>query len=135
MRYLILMMAFFVGNVSAETPTHFYDVQDGQMYGYEAADKSRVVMMMYLGEKNGKHQIWEDQGIKELVLECAIPCELVTMYTIINNKAKERMHFKNKANSIFDRMISDIKNGHVKQYKTPKGQPLWFDMINVSARN
>ena len=136
MKYLILILAFFTVSVSAaEESEPFYDVQDGQMYGYEAADKSQVFMIRYLGEKDGKHQIWEDRGIDETVIECAIPCELATMYTIRNNKAFKRKFYKNKKNAFLDRIMSDIKNGHIKQAKNSKGKALWFDMINVSVRN
>ncbi len=126
-------------------PDHFYTMRDGFEYGYERTLSSNeinngqaattLVMIRYAGNKNGKHQIYnEDNGVFS-VFECSVPCEFVKSMVFVDGEhvRTERMR---AAGTIAEAALLDAQNGKLEQAERKrKSQPnksyhLWFDEDN-----
>lgn len=76
-------------------PDHYYEMQDGMKYGYKSAlsDNDRkagqvaekLVMALYAGQRNGKHQAHIRDGLTVTAIECAAPCEYLKVMTYVDN--------------------------------------------------
>ena len=120
--------------VSAPPPApvkdHNYVMQDGMKYGYpaaisEVAGKSgqvaeQLVMALYAGEKDGKHQAHIMDGVTVTALECTKPCDYLKVMTYVDadylrNKVKVE-HIAAAKQSLGYLIMEDAIRGKLKQY-------------------
>lgn len=126
-------------------PAHNYTVADGREYGYPRAVSENeqnagqvageIMMFRYAGERNGKHQVLMSQGMLIAAFECANPCQVIKVMTIMDNPALagqvsiERLQYN--PSSVAGAAIEDAINGRLEQFEEVDDQGrkshLWVD--------
>lgn len=127
-------------------PPHNYVMQDGLRYGYPQALSAQqlqagqagesIVMVLYAGERDGKHQVHILQGRSIVAAECAWPCKALKVMTIVDIDdpyLRREVHVQYLApqpNMIGYQAISDAANGHLRNYgweRSGKAYQRWVD--------
>ena len=121
-------------------PQHYHVLQDGYQFGYErqlsqelantGQAAAPLVMLRYLGEQDGKHQIVETEGATDLVMECANPCKFIKIMGFVGGEFAEKQHLKYVPGIVAYYAFEDAFNGQLKQFvyeKSGKQVHLWFD--------
>lgn len=69
---------------------HFYDMQEGVDYGYTVAQAQpgqagrAIIMVSYAGQRDGKHQIHTRQASVLSAYECAAPCDIIKVMSVVD---------------------------------------------------
>lgn len=110
----------------ATTPTHYYAMQTGDEYGYEAAVSeeqrqaglvtSPLVMVRYAGEKQGKYQIFLTDHSVKTVFDCEKPCEFVRVRTFVNEEETAVEQMRRVKGSIAYYAMEDAMHGQLAQH-------------------
>lgn len=126
-------------------PSHFYDAQDGDRYGYTAEISedqrkagqagSNIIMVSYAGHHGATHQIHIRQAGVLVAFECAQPCDVVKVMTVIDTPGfqlpPEVQHMRASPNMIAAMALRDAMSGQLKQYTelSSEGIPMqvWVD--------
>ena len=121
-------------------PPHNYHVNDGFDYGYEKAvteeEKKKglrvgdMMILKYLGERNGTLQFLHDYYGDRIIFECQKPCEFVKTMAFRNGVFFLKKHDRLVQDSIILSASQDAENGYLKQYTpTRNGKPssVWYD--------
>lgn len=135
-----------VAEIKPQPPArdHNYVMQDGMKYGYPAAisEQARqagqvaeqLVMALYAGKRDGKHQIHILDGTVVTALECAEPCQYLKVMAYMDNPYMapqvkvETLAFNPSA--VGSLMMEDALRGKLKQYGRKidgKVYHLWVD--------
>lgn len=125
-------------------PDHYYVMQDGMKYGYPAAISEdaqkagqraeQLVMALYAGEKNGKHQVHLIDGVTVTAMECESPCRYIKAMSYIDNpylKGQIKVeHIATAPDSLGYQIMQDAIRGKLKQYgvgNDKKRYNVWVD--------
>lgn len=127
-------------------PAHNYVMRDGLRYGYPQALSAEqiqagqagesIVMVLYAGERDGKHQVHILQGRAIVAAECAWPCQALKVMTILDTdnpylRREVRVEYlAPQPNMIGYLAISDAANGHLRRYgwgQNGKAYQRWVD--------
>lgn len=144
MKTALLAIMFAVASFGAYAQAHNYVLRDGMEYGYPRAltDEERkagqlseqIFTFMYLGSRDGKHQVLSRNGNSVDVLECEIPCRYVKGMSFVDmdylrdNITVER--FVAGPGSIISAVMDDIEAGQLAIAGTVRnGKPhtMWMD--------
>lgn len=123
---------------------HNYVMQDGMKYGYPAAISEdarkagqvaeQLIMVLYAGEREGKHQAHIMDGVTVSAMECASPCDYVKIMTYIDNAYLRNQvkveHMAVAPNSVARFVMDDAISGKLKQYGVGiegKSYNVWVD--------
>lgn len=111
-----------------------YSLQDGQLYGYEVAPAAGeaprpLVMLRYLGERDGAHQLLQRESELDIVIECGRPCEFYKAMAF-----REGRHLKTERLRLVDRSVAalaleDAWRGRLQRAVAPNdGRPAlaWY---------
>lgn len=120
----------FLGG-KTEAPTHNYDYRDGMQYGYTKAgtpsDKQNgvaareVVMLMYAGKDGDVYQLHSWNGNALTAMECALPCEVVKVMSVMDVPGTERApvstrRLRLEVNSVARLAFDDAAGGYLAPY-------------------
>ena len=149
MRYLFILLAIFMAGCDQSAaptptaapaptpeaadvppaPTHNYVIEDGGEYGYahpvsanEAANgvaQNSLLMIRYLGEKDGTYTVASYIGGAEARASCKLPCPAIKLESLINGHlvAKE---FMPAGGTLISDALSDAITGQLKVYVKPR---------------
>lgn len=138
--------SFYIGkaNLGKDTPqpkpAPLYSMNDGTAYGYEQAVSeeakqrgqvaSKLMMVKFLGEREGILQFHSKDGSIHLVYQCQRPCEFVKQMVFYDQELQRKDHLRAVNGSIAWAMARDAMNGHMKQYtkvRDGKLSEVWFE--------
>lgn len=121
-------------------PRHRYAMRDGDQYGYEPALSqsaqmagqagSALVMLSYLGERGGKHQLMLKKGGAVGVFECANPCDFFRVMTFAGGYPMGTERMRAVPELIASAAMRDAIDGYLEPAtKTVGGKRvrMWFD--------
>jgi hypothetical protein len=123
---------------------HAFDFQDGMQYGYTAARTEHdantgnaappVTMLLYAGQKDGRYQLHQRNGSVLTAMECAYPCEVMKVMTVIEAPGVKMpvnvQRFRLNDNAIAMLALKDASRGYLKQYGmeySGKSYTMWLD--------
>lgn len=86
------------GLAVAQTPArgHHYDLKEGVDYGYTAAQSqpgqvgNMILMFNYAGQRDGKHQVHTRQAGVVSAYECAAPCDIIKVMSVVDIQGLRR---------------------------------------------
>lgn len=130
---------------------HNYDSQDGIAYGYttEISQAQReqgqaaasVIMVEYAGSKGDKHQVHTRKGNVLTAFECAPPCEVIKVMTVIDSDYLRNQvnieHIRAQPNTIAALALEDAIKGKLRQYSEYHGDNMvgvWVDGVKGIQR-
>jgi hypothetical protein len=116
-------------------PDPHYIMKDGPAYGYrrQSGDATEIVMIYYMGEKGGRHQMMEENAGSTIIYECVVPCRYpkVMLFSDLDEPAIEVKRYETQPGSLIDKIMSDLMRKDIeccalfeirgKQYMA------WFD--------
>lgn len=123
-------------------PTHYYSVYMDGEYGYQpeisenqAKDGqvgAALIMLRYLGEKNGIYQIFSKQNESLMsVMECKKPCEYIKVHQIVKGLGVVKTEVIQAAPSSIGKLaFDDAMNGQLEQFVKVEGNKkytVWLD--------
>lgn len=135
--------------VSAPLPTHNYAVYLDDEYGYQPALSenqlnngqvaSTLFMLKYLGEKNGKYQLFTKQNDNVMtVMECQNPCQFIKLHHLVNGIGVVKTEVMEAApDSIGKLAFDDAINGELQQFVKEDGgkrYTVWLDGKKLSRK-
>lgn len=104
-------------------------MKDNGEYGYESAlsDEDRtkgltakpLLMVRYLGVKDGLQKIEMREGQSRSVFSCEDPCEFVKVDVLFQNEVISTQRVKNIHGSIIGGALDDAMSGQLEIYKQP----------------
>lgn len=128
-------------------PAHNYAVYMDDEYGYQPAISenqvndgqvaSTLFMLKYLGEKNGKYQLFTKQNDNVMtVMECQNPCQFIKLHHIVNGMGVVKTEVMEAApDSIGKLAFDDAINGELQQFVKEDGgkrYTVWLDGKKLS---
>lgn len=127
---------------------HNYDLQEGSAYGYTAAlsnsDREggrvgqQIVMVLYAGQREGRHQVHIRQGALLSALECGAPCDVVKMITVMDIAgvpAQPNVQMlRNAPGMLAGLALEDAIKGRLAQYRDEQGRAVWVDSVTGVVR-
>lgn len=128
-------------------PTHNYAVYMDDEYGYQPAISenqinngqvaSTLFMLKYLGEKNGKYQLFAKQNDNVMtVMECQNPCQFIKLHHLVNGMGVVKTEVMEAApDSIGKLAFDDAINGELQQFVKEDGgkrYTVWLDGKRLS---
>ena len=149
MRYLFILLAIFMAGCDQSAaptptaapaptpeaadvppaPTHNYVIEDGGEYGYahpvsanEAANgvaQNSLVMVRYLGEKNGVYTVASAAGYSEARMSCKLPCDFIKIEVLIGGQVASKEIMPAAGTAALD-MMADAITGQLKVYVKPR---------------
>lgn len=121
-------------------PAPLYSMNDGLEYGYEQAVSdearqrgqiaSKLIMVKFLGERDGVLQFHTKEGPLHVVFQCQKPCEFIKQMVFYDKELQRKEHIRAVAGSIAWAMAHDAMNGHLKKFskdRDGKQSEVWFD--------
>jgi len=115
-------------------------VSENQLNNGQVA--STLFMLKYLGEKNGKYQLFTKQNDNVMtVMECQNPCQFIKLSHIINGMGVVKTEVMEAApDSIGKMAFDDAINGELQQFVKEDGgkrYTVWLDgkKLNRTAIN
>jgi len=130
MKFMILILAVFVGSVSAEEKRdHYYAVNDGYKYAYELRNSSEMIVIYYLGEKDNTHQIMVRDGDDRTFYESKEGSKFANVYEYWIRDFTGSSMIKLAPNTIATQAFLDAWNGRLKQMVTDN-TTTWIDGEN-----
>ena len=129
-----------------KAPEHHYAVYMDGEYGYqpEVSENQRndgkvastLFMVKYLGEKNGKYQLFTKQNEKLMtVMECQKPCEYIKVNHIISGLGVVKTEVMEAAPDSLGRLaFEDAINGQLEQFvkeDSGKQYTVWLQGKNL----
>ncbi|WP_374342618.1 hypothetical protein [Azonexus sp.] len=128
-------------------PNHFYVMQDGMEYGYEQAISqealqqgqaaSKIMMVKFIGERNGVLQMHTKDGEVHIVFQCERPCEFVKQMLFIDGQLMRKEHLRANEGSLVWAIAQDVQAGRLIKFtrlRNGKPQETWFDENGPSWR-
>ncbi len=119
---------------------HYYSMQDGLEYGYEAAISqdaanagqvaTKLMMFRYAGSQGAKHQVYSKDGATVLAIECSNPCDFIKMMTFFQGEHVSTDRIRATEGNLATMVIMDAVNGKLERFFTEKdGKKVafWFD--------
>lgn len=113
-------------------PTHNYAVEEDGEYGYERSISedeakagkvtSAVLMVRYLGKKDGTITIQMIDGQTVDFLSCKAPCEFVKGRTYFAGQLMKTETTRNAPNSVLWAVMQDAQNGQMKKYEVQRNK-------------
>lgn len=128
-------------------PTHNYTVYMDDEYGYQPAVSENqlnngqvattLFMLKYLGEKNGKYQLFTKQNDNVMtVMECQNPCQFIKLHHLVNGMGVVKTEVMEAApDSIGKLAFDDAINGELQQFVKEDGgkrYTVWLDGKKLS---
>ncbi|AOY96884.1 hypothetical protein BKK79_35925 [Cupriavidus sp. USMAA2-4] len=111
-------------------PTHNYSMEEDGEYGYEPAvseDERRsgrtansLLMVRYLGEKDGTHSVSITDGAVTNVFSCKAPCEFIKGQVKLRGQVVKTETMRNPGTAVISAVMADAMNGELKPYKPAK---------------
>jgi hypothetical protein len=97
----------------AAVPEHFYRVQEGETFGYEAVD-GHILMVRYAGREKGEYVFVETQpsGVNH-VFRCADPCDVAKEEELLGDRIMTTKSYAAKPNSLIALMVADAAAGRL----------------------
>lgn len=105
---------------------HNYSLKDGLEYGYELAISqdaaesgqaaSSILMFRYSGNKDGKVQLFGDEGGVITTAECEGNCDFIKVMTFMGNQMLSKEMIKGGGISVASLALDDARNGKLEQY-------------------
>ena len=140
MRYLIFIAALLAAGCTqsakpaepvASSPNYppNYAVEDGGEYGYQGKISQKAVdsgiaqipliMIRYIGEKDGTYTVAQYEGAVKEVSSCKRPCEFIKTVTYVDGEvySKEIMPADR---TILQAALADAINGYLNVYVKPQ---------------
>ncbi|WP_139169667.1 hypothetical protein [Chitinasiproducens palmae] len=96
--------------------THNYVLARDGEYGYEAADKQRIVMVRYLGEKRGVYTAEIQKGDAVGQMSCRAPCDQILTRYFVGGKQTRAEKTRNDGVSIGAAIFADAMAGQLRTY-------------------
>lgn len=127
---------------------HNYDLQDGLSYGYTAALSQtaqesgqvgqQVFLVKYAGQRGGTHQLHLRQGALLVAMECAAPCDLVRVMTVMDVPGVPAQPvlqvLRNAPGMLAGLALDDALNGRLAEYRDERGARVWVDATSGVSR-
>ena len=114
------------------TPPNYppsYTIEDDGEYGYQgevsknAADSGTaqvpLIMMRYLGEKDGTYTVAEYDGSVKVATSCKRPCEFMKVVTSVNGQFISKSILPTDG-TLGYAVLADAINGYLKVYVKPR---------------
>ncbi|TVO57550.1 hypothetical protein [Denitromonas halophila] len=123
---------------------HNYVMRDGMEYGYTMAltDEQRqagqigeqIIAFMYLGSREGKHQVLARDGSVVTVMECEVPCQFVKGMTFVDEDYLRDTikvdRFQAQPGTIIGAVMDDVANNQLAvagTLRNGKKHTMWMD--------
>jgi uncharacterized protein YecT (DUF1311 family) len=107
-------------------PTHNYAMEEDGQYGYEGAlsenDKNAgravnpVVMVRYLGEKDGTYVIQIGEGYRSETMSCKAPCNFIKIIDTYAGQIIKTETVHTTGYSVMDSVFQDVQYGYLKVF-------------------
>jgi hypothetical protein len=120
-------------------PQHHYVLKEGMQYGYESGISntaakdgqvaSKIMMVRFAGEQDGRLQAFAQEKDVYTVLECERPCEFVKLMTFFGSRNIKTERIRANPGSVANAVMADAMAGELER-STLKGTPpftVWFD--------
>lgn len=115
-------------------PSHYYSLEEEGQYGYEsgiseneekAGTRAKPLMMIrYLGEKDGTHTIGVVDGSFRQTYSCKTPCDFVKSKSYISGQQLKQETIRTAEGSVIWAIMQDAQNGFLTPYKNPRRDSL-----------
>lgn len=130
-RFIVIIgLLVSLGVMAGEKRDHYYAVKDGYKYGYEVAGSPELVLIEYLGQKKGVHQVLVTEGENRTVFQSESGGRYATSFEYWRREFQNRSMMKLEENSIISQVMLDAWNGRLIQFKNESGNTLWIDGEN-----
>lgn len=143
MKNLVFALLAFV-SIGAAAQDHNYVLRDGMEYGYTVALSEdqrqsgqigeQILAFMYLGSRDGKHQVMIRDGSLVTVMECEIPCMYVKSMTFLDQDYLRDTikveRFQAQRGSVIAAVMEDVANGRLAiagSERNGKMHNIWMD--------
>ncbi|MDR2259386.1 MAG: hypothetical protein LBE06_00305 [Azoarcus sp.] len=99
-------------------PDPHYIMKEGPAYGYrrQSGDATEIVMIYYMGEKDGRHQVMEENAGSMLVYECVLPCRYfkAMIFSDLDEPAIEVKRYETQPGSMIDKIMTDLMHKDIE---------------------
>jgi len=106
-------------------PKPHYAYKDGYSYGYQVEGQPTLLMIQYLGQKNGLYMIVSHDGQAHTTFECRKPCDFVTVHSFFDDRHLKEEVLKTEPGMIILSIMDDAMNGMIDQFHDSKGRTMW----------
>lgn len=106
-------------------PKPHYSYQDGYSYGYQVEGQPTLLMIQYLGEKDGLHMVVNHDGQVHTTFECRKPCDFVTMHSFFEAEHVKKEVLKTAPGMVILSIMQDAISGQLERYKDSEGRTMW----------